>query len=57
MAEIIAALPDMQVAVADAGGLDLDQHLRTRGFRRGLINLVQRCIEIGNLKALHRVAP
>jgi len=39
MAEIVAALPDMQVAVTDAGGLHLDQHLGSRRLRRRRIDL------------------
>src|SRR5882757_10823680 len=57
MAEIVAAFPDMQVAVADAGGLHLDQHLRSHRLRRRLIHLSQGRVEIGNLKALHRFSP
>jgi hypothetical protein len=57
VAEIIAALPDVKVAVADAGGLHLDQYLRARRLRRLLIHLFQRCIELGDLKTLHRFSP
>src|SRR5439155_3305058 len=48
---------DMQVAVADAGSLHLDQHLRAGRLRRRLVDFLQRRIEIGNLKTLHRVSP
>ncbi|MGY4319901.1 hypothetical protein ACVWW1_009228 [Bradyrhizobium sp. JR3.5] len=57
MAEIIAALPDVQIAVADAGGLHLDQHLRARWLRRRLIDLFQGGVEIDDLKTLHRCSP
>src|SRR5260221_545973 len=57
MAEIVAAFPDMQVAMADAGGLDLDQHLRAGGLRRRLIHLFQGGIELGDLETLHRFSP
>src|SRR5262245_22749183 len=57
VAEIIAAFPDVQVRVADAGGLDLDQHLRARRLRRRLIDLLQRRVEIDDLEALHRCSP
>src|SRR5262249_610573 len=57
MAELIAAFPDVQVARADTGRLHLDQHLRASGLRRRLIDLLQRRIEIGDLKTLHGVTP
>ena len=57
MAEIVAAFPDVQVAVADAGGLDLDQHLFPCRLRRRLVDFLQRRIEIGDLEALHGVSP
>ena len=57
MTKLIAAFPDVQVAVADTGRLHLDQHLRARGLRCRVIDFLQRCIEIGNLKALHGVTP
>jgi len=57
MAEVVAALPDVQVAVADAGGLDLDQHLRARRLRRRLIDLFQGGVEIDDLETLHRCSP
>ena len=34
VAEIVAALPDVQVAVTDAGGFDFKQHLRSGRLRR-----------------------
>ena len=57
VAEIVAAFPDVQIAVADAGGLDLDQHLRSRRLRRRLIHLLQGGVEIGDLETLHRFSP
>src|ERR1700732_5571860 len=57
MAEIVAALPDVQIAVADTGCLDLDQDLGPRRLRRRLIHLSQGGVEIGNLETLHRVSP
>ena len=41
MTEIVAALPDVQVAVADAGRLHLDQHLRAGRLRRRFIYFLQ----------------
>src|SRR4249919_1527645 len=57
MAEIVAALPDVQIAVADAGRLHLDQHLGARRLRRRLLHLFQGGVEIGNLETPHRVSP
>src|SRR3954449_3421939 len=57
MTEVVAAFPDVQVAVADAGGFYPDQHLRARGLRRWLVNLPQRRVEIGDLETLHDVFP
>src|ERR1700747_2880846 len=57
MAEVIAALPDVQVAVANAGGLHLDQHLRARRLRRRLIDFLQRGVEIDDLETLHSCSP
>src|ERR1700730_8670860 len=57
MAEIVAALPDVQIAVADTGCLDLDQDLGPRRLRRRLIHLSQGGVEIGNLETLHSVSP
>src|SRR6266702_6056539 len=57
MAEIVAAFPDVKVAVADAGRLHLEQHLRTRGLRRRMIDLLQGGVELGDLETLHRFSP
>jgi hypothetical protein len=57
MTEIVAAFPDVQIAVADARGLHLDQDLRSRWLGRRLIHFLQGRIEIGNLKTLHRCSP
>jgi hypothetical protein len=57
VAEIIAAFPDVQIAVADTGRLHLDQHLRSRRLRRRLIHFFQGGIEIGDLETLHRFSP
>src|ERR1700686_3167940 len=57
MAEIITAFPDVQIAMANTGRLDLDQDLRSRRLRRRHIHLFQGCIEIGDLETLHRFSP
>src|SRR5205085_9265362 len=57
MAEIVTAFPDMQIAMADAGRLHPDQHLRSRWLRRRLLHLSQGRIEIGHLETLHRFTP
>ena len=57
VAEIVAALPDMQIAVADAGGLDLDQDLRSLRLWGRAIDLLQGRVEIGDLKTLHGFSP
>src|SRR6185437_10543824 len=57
MAEIIAAFPDVQIAVAHAGRLDLDQDLRSRRLRGRHVHLFQGRIEIGDLETLHRYSP
>ncbi|MGY4593815.1 hypothetical protein ACVWXL_001561 [Bradyrhizobium sp. GM22.5] len=53
VAEIVATFPNVKVAMADAGGLHLDQHLRAGRLRRGLIELLQRRLEIGDLETFH----
>ena len=57
VAEIVAAFPDMQVAVADAGRLHLDQDLGSRRLRGRLIHLFQGGVELGDLETLHRFSP
>ena len=57
VAEIVAAFPDVQIAVTDTGGLDLDQDLCARRLRRRLIHLLQGGIEIGDLETLHCFSP
>jgi hypothetical protein len=57
VAEIVAAFPDMQIAVADAGRLDLDQHLHSFGLRRRMVHFLQGGVELGNLETLHGVTP
>src|SRR5664279_176153 len=57
MAEIVTAFPDVQIAVADAGRLHLEQHLGARRLWRRRIDLLQGGVEIGNLETLHRFSP
>src|SRR4051812_49735760 len=57
MPEIVTAFPDVEIAVADPGRLHPDQHLRTRGLRRRMIDLLQGGVEFGDLETLHRVSP
>src|SRR4051794_4246771 len=57
MAEIVAAFPDVEVAVADAGRFHLEQHLGARRLRRRMIDLFQRRVELGDLETLHRFSP
>src|SRR5205814_6676220 len=57
VAEIIAAFPDVQIAVTHAGGLHLDQHLRSRWLRRRLIHLFEGGVKIGNLETFHGFSP
>src|SRR4029078_493936 len=57
MAEIVAAFPDVEIAVADTGRPHLEQHLRTRRLRRRMIDLFQGGVELGDLETLHRVSP
>ena len=53
-AEIVVALPDMQIAVADAGGDDLEQDLGPRGLRRRPLHQPQRCPAFTDIIAFHR---
>src|SRR4029077_3265982 len=57
VAEIVAAFPDMKIAVANTGRLHLDQHLRSSGLRRRLIHFLQGGVELGDLETLHGVTP
>ncbi len=53
MAEIVAAFPDMQVGMANAGGLHRDDDLVSGRLRIGEVGLLQRASEIDDLVALH----
>jgi hypothetical protein len=57
MAKIVAAFPNVQIAVTDTGRLHLDQDLRSRRLRRRLIDFLQGGIEIRYLETLHRFSP
>src|SRR5205085_7842685 len=57
MAEIVTAFPDVQIAMADAGRLHPDQHLRSQWLRRRLLHLSQGRVEIGHLETFHRFTP
>src|SRR5262249_17446741 len=57
MTEILAALPDMNVAVTDTGRLYPDQNLRSRGLRRRLFHFLQGGVEISDLETPHRSLP
>ena len=49
-AHLIEAVPDVQVAVADAGGFDLEQHFAARRLRRGALHALQRRAALADIK-------
>ena len=51
--KIIAAFPDMQVRMADAGRLDLDHNLMPGRFGVRQVCLLEGGAEIGDLEAFH----
>src|SRR5262249_25146492 len=53
VAEIVAAFPDGEVAVADAGRLDPQQHFGARRLRRRHFDQLQRLFELGDPIAFH----
>ena len=55
-AEIEVAVGQMQIAVADAGGEHLEQHLGAGRLGRGMLRHLKRCTALADLKASHRVA-
>src|SRR5215212_2893046 len=57
VAEVVTALPYMQIAMADAGRLHLDQDLRSLRLRGRTIDLLQGLIKIRDLKTLHSFSP
>jgi hypothetical protein len=52
-AHVEEAFPQVHVAVADAGGRDLDQHLGALGRGIALFDLLQGLAELDDLVALH----
>ena len=56
-AHVEEAFPQMDVAVADAGGGDAHQHLGALGRGIGLLDLLQRLAELDDLVALHWAFP
>src|SRR5579872_2734496 len=53
VAEIVAAFPDMKIAVANARGDHFEQHLGALRRRRGRLSLDERLAESGDLVAFH----
>ena len=56
-AEIVVAFPDMQVAMADAGGDDLEQDLGAGRLRRRPLHQSQRRATFADIIAFHRTDP
>jgi hypothetical protein len=57
VAEIVAALPDVEVAVADPGGADAQAHLRAFRLRRLALGELKRRSEFCDLIAFHGRVP
>src|SRR6185295_12243940 len=56
-AEIEPAVGEMQIAVADAGGDDLQQHLGAGGRGRGIFVALKRLAADADLEATHGSSP
>ena len=52
-AQVVVALPEVDVGVAKSGGLDFDQHLAALRLGRGLLDQAQRLAVVGDAIATH----